>query len=599
MIALPIPTGARILIVDDESSNVLLLEYLLRAAGYTEVRSTTDPREAMALFEAHRPDLILLDLSMPHLDGFELMRLIGERVSPSDCLPILVLTADVSTETKHLALQAGACDFLTKPFDHVEALLRIHHLLHRRSQHQLLARQKETLAETVAERTIELRLTCSRLEETLDELRRAQQQMIQQERMSALGTMAAGLAHDFNNSLSLILGYSELLQGDLMGTPYETNSDEFLGTIITAAQDAAKMFNRLRTFYRAQDDTEDKYAGIDLNALAEQAVALTRPRWHGQALARGADVRLVLDLAPGLPSLLADAAELREMLTNLIFNAVDAMPRGGTITLRTRPEADRLILEVSDTGMGMDEDTRRRCLEPFFTTKGERGTGLGLAMVYGTIQRHEGNIDLHSVVGEGTRFTLKLPLRQPGEATAPGGSDAVGTPTPRRVLVVDDQPVFVNILHRYLTEDGHTVDTAADGREALEKFRVAAVGTVPYELVITDQGMPGMCGEQLAAEIKALAPATRVILISGYGDLDATGPRPGVDLSLVKPLTHAALRTAVRQATAAAVPAGTGAGAEPIPFAPPLPVGHRTRLLPALQSIHTRLRQTLLANRAA
>ena len=294
-------------------------------------------------------------------------------------------------------------------------LLRIRHLLQMRDQHRQLAGQKEALEAAVIERTADLRLSNRQLEETLVKLRETQQQVIQHERMSALGSMAAGLAHDFNNSLSLILGYSELLQADLAGSPYQASSDEFLGTIITSARDAAQMFNRLRTFYRAQE-AEDPRAGLSLNEVVEQAAAFTRPRWRGQALGEGATIDLALDLTPDLPPLLADAAELRELLTNLIFNAVDAMPRGGTLTLRTRPGSGAVTLEVADTGVGMDEETSRRCLEPFFTTKGARGTGLGLAMVYGTVQRHGGAIDLQSRVGEGTTVSLHLPLRAADEA---------------------------------------------------------------------------------------------------------------------------------------------------------------------------------------
>ena len=544
----------KILIVDDENANVALLQYILLAAGFPQLRTTTDPREAMTIYEEFQPDLILLDLMMPTVDGFEIMRQLDERVSADDCLPVLVLTADVSAGTRHRALKAGASDFLTKPFDQVEVLLRIRHLLHIRAQHQQLARQKDTLEETVGERTVELRLTLSKLEETVARLRDTQQQVIQHERMSALGSMAAGLAHDFNNALSLILGYSELLQTDLKDTPFEDRSDEFLGTIITAAQDAAKMFNRLRDFYRPPDDDES-WQPVEVNEMVRRVVALTRPRWHGQALGQGVTIELCCELAPGLPELLADAAELREMLTNLIFNAVDALPEGGTITLRTAleaaPAADdslgTLVLEVADTGVGMSEETRRRCLEPFFTTKGTRGTGLGLAMVYGTLQRHGGSIDLRSAPGAGTRFSLRFPLRRrllEDELIPLDVDEHAG----RRILVVDDQEPYLRVLRHYLTGDGHRVETAVDGREALEKFRAADLEGEGFDLVITDKAMPGMNGEQLAATIKAMARGTAVILLTGLGVLDEEGAgarSESVDLALLKPITQADLRASV------------------------------------------------------
>ena len=567
----------KILVVDDEPANVSLLQYILRAAGYDEVRATTDARQTLPLFREFQPDLILLDLMMPHVSGFEVMQQLETEIIPGDCLPILVLTADVTDVTKHKALQAGASDFLTKPFDQIEVLLRIRHLLQIRTQHLQLTRQNDSLEDAVQARTGELTRALIQLEETVRQLRDTQQQVIQHERMSALGSMAAGLAHDFNNSLSLILGYSELLMGDLSATPYSTRSDEYLGTVMTAAQDAAKMFNRLRGFYR-QADHEQEFRAVNINQLAEQAAALTRPRWHGQALGQGVTIDVRTSLGADLPPLLADAAELREMLTNLIFNAVDALPQGGTITLRTRreppaagtPGEGSVVLEVADTGTGMDEETRRRCLEPFFTTKGKQGTGLGLAMVYGTMQRHGGSIDLRSTPGEGTEFILRLPLPTAGESTAP----ILVSPEshrPRRILVVDDQPVFVNILRQYLLADCHGVETALDGREALEKFRARTGGGEAFDLVITDKAMPHLGGEELAAEVKALAPQTRVILLTGMslpGKEEAVDA-PAVDLTLLKPVTQAALRSAIGRVMTNYLPAALKAsGDKPSPVLP-------------------------------
>ena len=550
----------RILIVDDEPVNIALLEDILQFSGYRTVESTTDPRRVMGLCKERRPDLVLLDLNMPFIDGFGVLKLLSTEYPHDECLPILVLTADVGLETKRRALAAGATDFLTKPFDTVEVLLRIKNLLRTRHQHLQLSDQKTLLEDSVRERTAELR-------HTLSQLQQAQGQMIQQERLSALGSMTAGIAHDFNNTLSLILGYSEMLTRLLQRPEGAAMAGPLLGTVITAAQDAAKMFNRLRDFYRPVDKGQPR-ALVDLNALVEQAAALTRPRWYGQALGQGATIQLALDLTPELPRLLADAAELREMLTNLIFNAVDAMPQGGTITLLTRHEAasepdgglreagvacptddetGSLVLEVADTGMGMDEETCRRCLEPFFTTKGTRGTGLGLAMVYGTVQRHGGTIGLESRVEEGTRFSLHLPLRPPEASAAAADDTPLAEQPPRRVLVVDDQEVLCEILVEYLAGEGHTVETALNGTEALAKFRAAETGG-GYELVITDRAMPGMNGEQLAAEVKRMAPDTRVILLTGYATTGENGQPPAnIDLVVDKPVSRETLYRAMAQ----------------------------------------------------
>lgn len=519
----------RILIVDDEPVNVALLEDLLQLSDYQHVRATTDPRQVLNLCREFRPDLILLDLNMPFIDGFGVLAQLDAEIPPTDCLPVLVLTADINMESKRRALSAGATDFLTKPFDHIEVLLRITNLLRIRYQHLQLVDQKGMLEAAVAERTVEL-------SSTLDRLRNAQETMIQHERLSALGGMTAGIAHDFNNVLSLILGYSEMLLRSLRQPGGAATADMLLGTIITAAQDAAKMFARLREFHRPADKGEPK-APTDLNKLVEQAVDLTKPRWHGQAMGQGATIRIEPHLAAGLPRLLGEAAELREMLTNLIFNAVDAMPKGGVITLRTRFEGGQIHLCVSDTGSGMTEETRRRCLEPFFTTKGQKGTGLGLAMVYGIVQRHGGSIALESCVGEGTTFAFAFP---PGDAVAaPVKVRAEEAQVPLRILVVDDQEVLCDILHDYLADEIYTVEVAYDGREALQKF----AGT-SFDLVITDKAMPLMNGDELALNVKKLAPRTRVILLTGYGS-DSLEPPPNIDLVVDKPVSRDVLRDAV------------------------------------------------------
>ena len=541
----------RLLIVDDEPVNIALLEDLLQISGYTQVQSTNDPRRVGSICQVWQPDAILLDLNMPNLDGFGVMRELQSIVKPEDYLPILVLTADISVETKRRALSVGATDFLTKPFDPVEVLLRIKNLLRTRYQHLQLSDQTGLLEECVRERTAEL-------SQTLDQLRDAQEQMVQQERLSALGSMTAGIAHDFNNVLSLILGYSEMLMRSLHQPQGKKGADTLLVTIISAAQDAAKMFSRLRDFYRPVGPGHAREE-IDFNALVEQTVALTRPRWHGQALGQGATILLEMELREGLPLLPADPAELREMLTNLIFNAVDAMPHGGTLRLQTRLEeaaaasggiaaGERcVVLEVSDTGMGMDEETRRRCLEPFFTTKGSQGTGLGLAMVCSTVQSHGGAIGLHSTPGLGTTFVFSFPVRTL-VVEAAHAFDAAQPQVPVRILAVDDQPVLCEILVEYLTDEWHEVETAGDGYEALEKFRHR-----PFDLIITDKAMPGMGGEQLALQAKAISERTRVIMLTGYGAISES-PREAscVDLVLDKPTTCNALREAVGRVMAGA-----------------------------------------------
>ena len=527
---------AKILIVDDEQANVRLLERILELIGATRVASTCDSREAMAMFLDFRPDLVLLDLHMPNVTGFDIMEQVKALTQSDNPVPVLVLTADVTTKTKHRALAAGAKDYLTKPLDQSEVLLRIRNLLENRFLHIQLQNQNILLEEQVRERT-------SQLEDTLSKLRTAQHTAIRQERLSALGTMAAGIAHDFNNALTLILGYSDLMLSSIKGKP-EAPEVSQLHAITTAAQDAAQIVRRLREFHRPDDGAETRVV-LNLNQLIEQAVSLTRPRWKDDPRTRGVEVEIKCELGELRP-MSGDPAELREMLTNLIFNAVDAMPQGGCITIKTDTEDGELRVRLSDTGMGMSEETRRRCLEPFFTTKGDRGTGLGLSAVYGIIERHGGMMDIESEPGRGTCFCIRLPPAAAEAVAVETGNDGIVADSSgiRRILVVDDQPIILELLQTQLREDGHEIETANDGREALEKL-----GAGGFDLLLTDQSMPGMTGEELAVAARERFPMLPVILLTGFGGstMDTDHEMPGVDIVLGKPATSVDLRRAIVQ----------------------------------------------------
>ena len=232
-----------------------------------------------------------------------------------------------------------------------------------------------------------------RLEETLTELRSTQEQVIRQERLQALGTMASGVAHDFNNALGPILGYSDILLTYPEALDDKGRATEYVRTINTSAKDAAAVVDRLREFYRQREDTEVMQP-VNLNQAIREVISLTQPRWKGMAQAKGGTINLLTELHSNPPLIEGDESNLRTALTNLVLNAVDAMPKGGTLTISTRPQGEWVRIGVSDTGTGMTEDVRRRALEPFFTTKGEDGTGLGLAMVLGIVERHGGKIDI-------------------------------------------------------------------------------------------------------------------------------------------------------------------------------------------------------------
>jgi signal transduction histidine kinase len=515
--------NARVLIVDDDERSLILLQRMLQ--DHFQVHILSDERETFEVFKRLRPDILLLDIYMPHINGFEIMRRLAEYISPDDYYPILALTGDENPKTKLRALTAGAKDFLNKPLDVAEVTARIRNLLETRFLHLELQSHNMFLEERVRERT-------AQLEATLANLRATQAQVIKQERLAALGVMASGIAHDFNNTLSSILGYGELL----LESPEQT---EYLKRILSAGQDARQIVRRLREFYKAGDASES-FAAVNLNTFIDQAVTITMPRWTNQALAWGAHISVERQLGQ-LPLIAGNPAELRELFTNLIFNAVDALPHGGRISIRSYTESDSAVVKLSDTGVGMDAETRRRCLEPFFTTKGEQGTGLGLSVAHGIVKRHKGTIFIESEPNGGTTVSLRFPA-----TTEAASSETLPvTPVlerPLKILFVDDQPIICELVSELLRSDGHAVDVAGSGGLALEKCQ-----RVNYDLVITDFAMPGMNGGQLAGVIRQLNPSKPIIILTGFVDLagEASGPGSNIDLILAKPASLEELRRAI------------------------------------------------------
>lgn len=370
------------------------------------------------------------------------------------------------------------------------------------------------------------------LAKALSELKATQQQVIQQERLRALGEMASGIAHDFNNTLTPILGFSDLLleHPEIRADPEETV--RFLELLRTSAQDAGNIVMRLREFYRPLETNEERRS-VELSAVISQVIELTQPKWRQQAQANGCNIQVKTHLQP-IPPIAGDESALREALTNLIFNAVDAMPNGGVITLETAMENDRAVVRVSDTGTGMTEEVRQRCLEPFFSTKNDKGTGLGLAMVYGIIQRHNGLLEFDSLPGHGTTFVIRLPFAVAVENEAPILPVGPPTKSPLHVLVVDDEPGIREVISAFLRSDGHDVITAADGREGLKEFQTGS-----FDVVVTDRAMPQMNGDQMAGLIKQTRPDVPVVLLTGFGTLiETTKTQPSaVDVVLNKPIT--------------------------------------------------------------
>ncbi|HEY1171745.1 MAG TPA: ATP-binding protein [Verrucomicrobiae bacterium] len=389
------------------------------------------------------------------------------------------------------------------------------------------------------------------LQKAYDDLRQTQQAIMQQERLKALGQMASGIAHDINNAISPVALYTESL---LEREPnLSERARDYLTTIQHAIEDVSHTVARMREFYR-QRETELTLLPVKLNQLVQQVIDLARARWSDMPQQRGIFIKLETDLAPELPPVMGVESEIREALVNLIFNAVDAMPEGGTLTLRTKtsqPPSKLVHIEVSDTGVGMDESTRRRCLEPFFTTKGERGTGLGLAMVYGIVRRHNAEIEIDSATGKGTTMRIGFPVPVTTNGHIGPAAEAFVIPSRLRILIVDDDPLLIKSLSDTLAGDGHAIVSANGGQEGIDTFRKTHDSGERFSAVITDLGMPYVDGRKVAAAIKSISENTPVIMLTGWGQrLVAEGDiPPHVDKVLNKPPKLREMREALAQLT--------------------------------------------------
>ncbi|HEX3627940.1 MAG TPA: ATP-binding protein [Verrucomicrobiae bacterium] len=395
------------------------------------------------------------------------------------------------------------------------------------------------------------------LEKAYNELRRTQATVLQQERLKALGQMASGIAHDVNNALSPVIGFADLiLKGDY---GLKADAKRYLGHIRTAGEDIAHIVARLREFYRTREVNESLQQ-LRLNTLVEQVVDMTRPRWRDIPQSNGITIEVQTALASDLPRLAGIESEIREAITNLVLNAVDAMPSGGRITISTRVIRDngtdkkgkqqplKTAIEITDSGTGMDEETRKRCLEPFFSTKGKRGTGLGLAMVYGVMERHAGGIEIQSELGKGTTFRLIFPVRTSTPTSEPEKDGGVKV-EPMQILCIDDESLLRELLKEILERDGHEVVLSDNGQSGLDEFRIASERNRPFDLVITDLGMPYLDGRQVAKTIKLESPRTPVLMLTGWGAFmkeDGSGPTE-VDGILSKPPRSREIRDMLRK----------------------------------------------------
>ena len=522
--SLPIDFGC-VCLADDAALTVAAIgprsQALAETAGLSErARVRLDP-ECLALTRERR---LVHEADLPNaaLPFAKQLAAAGLR-----SLVLAPLVAEGNVSGALIAARAGDADFDSADCEFLRQL----------SEHVALAARQAQLQRA--------------LQHAYDDLRQSQATSLQHERLRALGQMAAGIAHNINNAVSPVSLYTELLLAEEELSP---TARDYLETIQRSIADVALTVAGMRDFYR-QPNAFLPLTLVDLNEVVRQVIDLTRARWSDMPLERGVVIQVKTELAEPAPQIQAVGAEIREALINLIFNAVDAMPQGGTLTLKTAwgalpsrssnaAPSEEVWLQVSDDGVGMSEEVRRRCFDPFMTTKGERGTGLGLALVYGVVQRHNAAIEIESAPDSGTTVRIKLAAAE--KATDASSATMTTAPAPLDILLIDDDPLLIRSLRDVLVNDGHRVRTADSGAAGIEAFRVALQEGTAFSVVLTDLGMPHIDGNEVARAIKACSPTTPVILITGWGHRVLADPLPPhVDLVLGKPPRLFELRKAL------------------------------------------------------
>ncbi len=381
-----------------------------------------------------------------------------------------------------------------------------------------------------------------RLQKALEELENKEEQIVKQERLRALGEMAGGVAHDFNNALQPIVLAAGILNRRLDDLTDDQKLRGYVKMIHMASNEASATVKRLVRFFRPGKDHDKRI--FHVNKSIREVVELTRPKWKEDAQMNGIMIDVDVDLDEdcavyGYPD------EFREMLVNLIFNAVDSIKRDGSISITTRLEGGSLLLKVCDTGVGMSREVSTKCLEPFFTTKANRGTGLGLSIVYGVVRRLKGGIYVESELGEGTKFTIRIPRATEGraqeEVRKPRASRRKFSRGPLRFLLAEDNPAVRTLLFDELNQQGYDVVIAVSGNQAWGIYQDEY-----FDVVITDQAMPGMSGSQLARLIKERDPKKPVLLLTGFGRMvDGEDVESYVDAVISKPVSLSDVLSAV------------------------------------------------------
>jgi len=517
----------KLLLIDDSADDGALIGRHLKQAGFRFDLHRIWEWDAVCTALTHEEwHLIICDHRLPTFESGAVLEFL--RSSDLSDIPLILVSGIIDVETAVSSMRSGANDFLSK-----DDLSKLGASVQRELE-QAEVRQQKLRAEA------ELYEANRKLTLTLQSLASTQEQLICVERFRALGQMASGIAHDFNNSLTKMLGITDLL-GDAQG-----DHGSHLENLRTIISDAAAVVRRLSDFYREGSVRET--VPMDVNSILEEIREFTKPHWQSRVGDGQASIELEVEGGANCWAL-AEASQLREILTNLIFNSCDAIPVAGKISLTSREKGNHVEIEVKDNGDGMTPEVLSRCLDPLYSTKGENGTGMGLSIVDAIVQAWKGAIRVKSEPGKGTSVTLVLQKPDPIDVGVVDRIDSIATVDRLSldfeldVLVVDDEPIITSLLKRQLEKQGHRVVALTDPVDAAEM-----VSARKFDLVISDRSMPQMSGDDLAVRVKEVSPDTAFVMATGFGDLMITNSElpKDVDLILPKPIEVESLNRALQ-----------------------------------------------------
>jgi two-component system NtrC family sensor kinase len=511
----------RILIIDDEQRLRTNLELLLGHEGYA-VTTAANGTEGVACLQDARFDLVITDIKMAGLSGFDVMEYIAAHAPET---PVIVITGYASTPSAVEALRKGAYDYISKPFEVEMIKIAIERALEKGRLQRALKCHMEELERRVAERTRALEVMNEKLNHSLDQLKATQNQLIQTEKLSALGELISGFAHELNNPLTSVLGYAELLAKSVSW------SDQTRPMVEKLRQEAMRCYQIVKNLLGFARKQKPEKKLVNINTVCGKVLDLLTYQFKMN------NITVVQEFSADLPRLMADEHQLQQVLVNILTNAYQALSKSqrcGRVTVTTTYDESQVTIRIADNGPGIAPHIQHRIFDPFFTTK-EDGTGLGLSLSYGIIKEHSGEITVDSIPDSGTTFTIVLPCTdKPQPDVATRAPEALATLNTKKILVVDDEPAILQLLVDILRLLGHQADAVDDGREAIKKL-----DSDTYDLIICDLKMPDIDGYQMYHFLRSQHPEAIRGLIVTSGDtvsekyrtfLDETGchflPKP-------------------------------------------------------------------------